>query len=130
MSAGVGLRGWNWLPGLLQFLGQLLPSPVVIKPVDKALLLHFGVVLYLTDLHLAVAWDLVIGILLIGLSNPYGTEGPRIISLISGGRYWFLFVTFSLLTFTVPGYMAAEFTVVIAANFSFPDVNFSQFYRA
>ena len=103
---------------------------MVIKPVDKVFLLHFGVVFYLTDLHLAVAWDLVIGILLIGLSNFYGTEGPRIASLISGGRYWFPFVTFSLLTFAVLNYVITEFVIIIAANFSFPDVNFFQFYRS
>ena len=73
---------------------------------------------------------MVIGVFLIGLSNPYGTEGPRIISFASGGRYWFPFVTFSLLTFAVPGYMAAELAAVVAANLSFPDVDSSQLHRA
>ena len=103
---------------------------MVIKPVDKALLLHFGVVLYLTDLHLAVAWNLVVGILLVGPSNPHGAEGPRIVSFVFKGRYWFLFVTFPLLSFAVLGYMIAEFAIVVIANFSFPDVNFFQLYRA
>ena len=60
---------------------------MVVELVGKAFLLYLGVIFYLTDLHLAVIWDLIIGILLIGLSNLYGTESPRIAFFVSGGKY-------------------------------------------